>query len=168
MTAWPGSWTSAIFCGCEVLLVDAEGSDTKILRSMIVHCEDVERRGANAWPDVVQFETMGHCDQREGVDAEAKMITQLETCGYVLVYWSFHNTVLVNGKPLRGQADAERCQRLQRWMRTLQCQAKGCRRTGTADGHGLPFRSHANRMHCRQCSNKVIHADGRATREGGG
>ena len=143
------------FCGCEVLLVDAEGSDTKILRSMIAHCEAEERRGANAWPDVVQFETMGHCDQREGVDAEAKMVTQLKRCGYVLLYWSSSNTVLVNRKPRWGQADEERCQRLKRWMCTLQCQAKGCQQKGAAVDHALPFSYHKGVMHCRQCFNKV-------------
>merc|ERR1719277_2421825 len=33
------------FCGCEVLLIDAEGHDTKILRSLIWHCRDEEKRG---------------------------------------------------------------------------------------------------------------------------
>mmetsp|Transcript_51105 Transcript_51105/g.160353 ORF Transcript_51105/g.160353 Transcript_51105/m.160353 type:complete len:286 (-) Transcript_51105:19-876(-) len=54
------------FCGCELFIVDAEGHDTQILRSMIQHCSEEEMYGRCAWPDVVVFESAGLCDSKEG------------------------------------------------------------------------------------------------------
>lgn len=137
------------FCGCEVLLIDAEGYDTQILRSMVEHCEAEEERGRDAWPDVVQFETMGHCDNREGTGAEAAMVKQLKRCGYLLVYWSYYNTVLVRQKALRSQTNEKRTQQLRGWIRTLRC--KGCKRRGQHNGQQLPFTSAAGRFYCWPC-----------------
>ena len=49
------------FSGCELLVIDAEGDDTKILRSMISHCWETGK----GWPDMIAFETQGHCDNKE-------------------------------------------------------------------------------------------------------
>lgn len=48
------------FRGVDVLLVDAEGHDVEIIRSMIAHCQEAEE--ADSWPKVIQIETMGHVD----------------------------------------------------------------------------------------------------------
>ena len=62
------------FIGCEVLVIDTEGSDAEILRSMIEYCQ----RTPSAWPDLIQFETMGHCDKKEGRGAGRGVIETLE------------------------------------------------------------------------------------------
>ena len=72
------------FVGCELLIVDAEGWDAAILRSMMAHCQQEERSGRDAWPYVIKFETMGHCDRLEGTDAEWAAITELLRSGYTL------------------------------------------------------------------------------------
>ena len=64
------------FCGCELLLIDAEGHDVEILRSMIKHCREREAQNECAWPDLIVFETMGHCDRHEGSGAEGAMIRE--------------------------------------------------------------------------------------------
>ena len=46
------------FRGTDVLMIDAEGHDCQILQSMIDHCETAG--DDSLWPDVIQFETMGH------------------------------------------------------------------------------------------------------------
>ena len=48
------------FNACE-LLVDAEGRDTTVLRSLITHCREMQQIGISEWPNVIQFETMGNC-----------------------------------------------------------------------------------------------------------
>ena len=131
------------FCGCEVLLIDAEGHDVQILRSMVLHCQYEEQRGRDAWPDVVQFETMGHCDCLEGIGAEANMIEQLKGCGYILVYWSYHNSVLIHNKDQVSRPDA--VQRLKTWMRTFHC--NGCNGRHAV----LPFITSAGGIYCWRC-----------------
>merc|ERR1712061_81789 len=69
------------FVGCEVLLIDTEGNDTAILRSMMAHC----RKNPKAWPDVIQFESMGLCDNLEGDGAEFEIMWALEREGYTIV-----------------------------------------------------------------------------------
>ena len=133
------------FCGCEVLLIDAEGYDTEILRSMAAHCEQQAKEGREAWPDVVQFETMGHCDLREGTGAEAQIVKQLEVSGYLLLYWSYHNTILIRRKALRPQFDKKRAQRLKRWIQTFRC--KGCYQKKQT----FPFTMDAGKLYCWRC-----------------
>jgi len=70
------------FCGCEVLLVDAEGHDAKILRSMMDHCRLQEAAGRMAWPDIIVFESAGICDHYEGSDVEVDVVRQLDLHGY--------------------------------------------------------------------------------------
>ena len=49
------------FSGVEVLVIDAEGYDCCIIESMIDYCT----RNSEAWPDIIQFETWGHCNAHE-------------------------------------------------------------------------------------------------------
>ena len=61
------------FTGCQVLLVDTEGHDTSILRSMLAHCEGKP----DELPEVIQFETRGHCDKMEDSSSEQQIIDAL-------------------------------------------------------------------------------------------
>lgn len=79
------------FSGCQVLLIDAEGYDTSILRSLVEHCRKVPA----AWPGLIQFETMGHCDKREQCDAERLMRDTLVENGYTVICLGFYDTTLV-------------------------------------------------------------------------
>ena len=127
------------FCGCEVLLIDAEGYDCQILRSMVNHCKKEDQCGREAWPNVVQFETMGHCDRREGDDAELNTIKLLEHHNYVLLYWTYYNTVLV--RKLAWES-------LTSWVDTLQCEE--CTTVGNHE-NVLPFTGDGSSMYCWQC-----------------
>ena len=89
--------------GCEVLIIDAEGSDCAILRSMIHTCTT---RADAIWPWVIRFETLGHADFKERNRMEESTVEDLQSHGYLLVdvYW---DATLVYGRPL--------CARLARW-----------------------------------------------------
>merc|ERR1712059_81018 len=55
------------FCGCELLIVDTEGHDVSVLRSMIEYCTEQTKLGVqHIWPNLIQFESMGFCDRVEG------------------------------------------------------------------------------------------------------
>lgn len=69
------------FYGCEVLIVDAEGFDVEILRSLAQYCE--HRPGELPW--VIQFESNGLCNARAGYDSESHIVTAFEKLGYILV-----------------------------------------------------------------------------------
>ncbi len=108
---WGSLVKSCKFRGCEVLLVDAEGYDAQILRSLIKYCQcDNE-----AWPHLIQFETMGHCDQLEGEGTEWSIVRALEEQGYMLVSYSYRNTHLVLKEALL------RDKRLKSWVGTWKC-----------------------------------------------
>ena len=89
--------------GCEVLIIDAEGSDCAILRSMIHTCTTLEDA---KWPWVIRFETLGHADFKERNRVEESTVQDLQSHGYLLVevHW---DATLVYGRPL--------CARLARW-----------------------------------------------------
>ena len=76
--------------GCQVLLVDAEGSDCAILRSMMHTC----KRGEMPWPWVIHFETCGHCDTKEHDKVEEQTVMDLQKEGYLLVYAGRDSTLL--------------------------------------------------------------------------
>ena len=84
---WSKLVSKCNFRSCEILLVDAEGYDTQILRSVVAHC----RQNPNSWPGLIQFETMGHCDELEGYGAEWAVVETLESEGYQLVHFSHHS-----------------------------------------------------------------------------
>ena len=75
MWTWQRLLQRCNFSSCEVLLIDAEGYDAKILRSVVKHC----RSHPGSWPDLIQFESMGHADSIEGKGAEWGAIELLKT-----------------------------------------------------------------------------------------
>ena len=58
------------FKGVELLLIDAEGYDTRILRSVAEYCETQEFNGSWEWPEVICCETLGHCNKTDGEGSE--------------------------------------------------------------------------------------------------
>ena len=93
------------------MVVDAEGSDAAILRSLIHYCE-VE---TTCWPWVIQFESMGHCDRVEGGPVEYQVVNQLVVCGgYQLISYSRWNTWLVHGTALDYP-------KIKQWASTFAC-----------------------------------------------
>ena len=103
--------SSLNFVGCEVLLIDAEGYDAQILRSVIRHC----KKRPEAWPSMIQFETQGHCDALEGDGTEWEIIRSLQREGYLLVAYSNYDTYLVHWRRLGRDA------RLRRWIHSWCC-----------------------------------------------
>jgi len=96
--------------GCEVLIIDAEGSDCAIIRSMINSCE----RGLLSWPQVIRFETRGsnHCSNEDGVcEEEEDVLLKLQQHAYLLVeLWG--DATLLHQPALSG------CHRLAAWADT--------------------------------------------------
>lgn len=113
------------FIGAEVLLIDAEGYDCQILQSMIEYCNEVG--DARCWPDVIQFETLGHSDKVEQDDVERKMVRALENSGYIVACYG-NDTQLVKFAALQEEA------RLEKWVNMLRCQ-----RCGSEGTSGMPF-----------------------------
>ena len=104
------------FRGCELLIVDTEGHDAMVLRSMIKHCLAEQcSSGGDAWPDVIQFETMGHCDRVEGWGTEWAAIEALEGQGYILIHYSHCNTQLDLERRLETKA------KLEKWVSQFTC-----------------------------------------------
>ena len=123
------------FSGCQVLMIDAEGWDAQILRSVIDYCQ----RKPNAWPDVIQFETMGHCDKLQGPGTERRTVRQLESNGYILLGYSRKGSYLVR----RGALERRPC--VKKWMLTWHCDCcKRCER--------FPYIATHHGVFCRQCN----------------
>ena len=103
--------------GCEVLVIDAEGADCAILKSMI----DICTHNGIMWPWVVQFEAQGHAGQGN----EEAMLCTLQSHGYLLLSADW-NLTLVHGPTLSNHS------RLCKWADlhfTLQCSlCKRCAR----------------------------------------
>jgi len=114
------------FCGADVLMIDAEGHDCQILQSMIDHCQ-AEGNGA-AWPDMIQFETMGHNDCKDGCGAEENMLKRLEEHGYVVACLG-NDAQLVHTAALQAEPH------LQQWLESL-----ACGKCGNVGHSGAPFR----------------------------
>jgi len=131
---WSSLSRSCHFRGCEVLLVDTEGYDAQILRSLIKHC----RWDPESWPWLIQFETMGHCDKLEGQGTEWAIIGALEAEGYRLVNYSYHNTHLVLETALRSEP------RLEAWVGSWKC--RDCHRSWA-----LPYISTGEGIYCKRC-----------------
>ena len=124
------------FHGAEVLVIDAEGYDCHILQSMIDHCN----QHGDVWPDVIQFESMGHSDCVQGADVEDDMLEKLENLGYIKV-GTGNDTQLVRRAALATQP------RLQQWLDSVRCSL--CRTFGES---ALPFESlYDFGMTCEQC-----------------
>ena len=127
------------FNGCELLIVDAEGHDAMVLRSMIAHCEEMQRKALDIWPDVIQFETMSHCDALEGVGTEWGVIDMLMNCGYVLLHFSWSNSHLIRATALHTE------ERLRRWANDFVCSA--CQSSGA-----FPYSSDYQGYWCWRCT----------------
>merc|ERR1712039_542484 len=97
--------------GTELLVIDTEGHDMKIIRSMIQYCTSMDDDAV--WPDVIAMETCGICDQTEGVGTEAATIKQLEGVGYAVFMKHWMNTHMVR------KAAIPTSQSLRRWLRKL-------------------------------------------------
>ena len=134
------SWTSLVgnigFKGCEVLAVDAEGFDASILRSMLKHC----RENPGELPELIQFETRGHCDSYEKRNSEWEIIKSLQAAGYVLIALSHHDTHLVH-------RDALDRSQLWAWFESWICDS--CSRNGDMDR--IPFTWNKNWCWCKLC-----------------
>ena len=79
---------------------------------MIDYCEGGGH--LNAWPDVVCFETLGHCDALDGSSTEDNMITCLNGHGYCTLMVGA-DTVMVRDAALRARS------RLRRWLDGVDC-----------------------------------------------
>ena len=130
------------FFGCELLVIDAEGHDAAILRSMIKHCKEEEGASdRNAWPDVICFESAGHCDRKEGAATEETIVGKLQECGYAMFAGDSMNTFMVNLRAL------EQSQRLKTWLDELLCPKCGYR--GRC---AWPIKSNGRAMTCTACT----------------
>ena len=97
------SWSTLVrefnFGGCEILLVDAEGSDAKILRSLVQHC----KTNPTHWPEMIQFETMGHCDVLEGQGTELRVLETLQGEGYKIITISEYNSIVIKASAIENE-----------------------------------------------------------------
>lgn len=113
------------FSGVEVLLIDAEGFDCQILHSMLDHCN--REGGKESWPDVIQFETMGHSDKIDGCGSEDAILDCLRRAGYLLAA-SGSDTQVVREEAIKTES------RVARWVDTFHCE-----RCGVQGREGMPF-----------------------------
>lgn len=134
------------FVGCELLIVDAEGHDAAILRSMISHCHEQESLGRDAWPNVIVFEMAGHCDSKEGSASEAAVLAQLENSGYVMFGQDYMNIFLVKHDIFA------KSERLQNWLRDLYCHY--CHGSGRQH---WPICMNSGEMFCYACKSLGKH-----------
>ena len=122
------------FAGCEVLVLDTEGYDAQILRSIISHCQHYP--GSLPW--VIKFESMGHCDELEGSGTEWAVICELQAHGYKLVHYSWNDSHLVLKTMLRARKE------LRNWVGCWKCDR--CKRRWQ-----FPYVSSGARTLCRLC-----------------
>ena len=132
------SWAKLVqklnFCGCEVLLVDAEGHDASILRSMLAYCKNKPQE----LPELIQFESRGHCDSFEKRGTELGIIKSLMSAGYQLVAHSHSDTYLVYSPALKRE------QRLRSWVSDWICD--------TCGGRGyIPYLWNERSKCCKNC-----------------
>ena len=126
------------FSGVEVLVIDAEGFDCQILRSMLDYCSQPGRR--DSWPSVIQFETMGHSDKIDGSGAEQAILHSLTHAGYLLAA-SGKDTQLVHEDAI------SRERTVARWVATF-----WCKRCGLTGKDGMPFAMlDGHEMVCKKC-----------------
>ena len=121
--------------GCEVLIIDAEGADCAILRSMIV----ASSSSGFVWPRVIRFETQGLADVVEHSRVEETIVISLQEENYLLLQVGLDVT-LVHEPTLRNSA------KLAKWADchfTLKCYMCGWyelpSQPGFADAVGRGF-----------------------------
>jgi len=141
MWSWERLCREFNFRGCELLIVDTEGHDAAILRSMIAHCEKQQQwHGIDVWPHVIQFETMNHCDKVEGTGTEWKITSDLESHGYTTVHYSHHNSHVVRTDILHMEG------RVQKWASGFRCSLCSC-------SWKFPYTSDRDvTLYCRPCA----------------
>lgn len=127
------------FVGCEVVLIDAEGCDTKILRSLLAF----GREHPEHFPNLIQVETMGHCDRQEGLGSEKAVLDSFQQEGYSLVSLSDHNSYLV----LDAALSIERP--LQKWVYKWYCYI-------CYGQWQMPYISNKKGIFCEQCHDQLI------------
>merc|ERR1712194_412724 len=129
------------FCSTEVLLIDAEGHDTRIVNSVIEHCKEKETQGKWAWPSIIVFETSGICDFALSDGAESGAIKRLEECGYFIFLTHWQNTNMIHRDTLEG------CARLQEWLDLMHCSV--CKIKHSAAGRRLVAKTGG--LYCATC-----------------
>ncbi|CAE7041235.1 SF3B4 [Symbiodinium sp. CCMP2456] len=126
------------FHGCEVLVLDTEGCDVEILRSMAYHCwwRPEER------PWLIQFESNGLSNARGDGSDEDAVVSELEEMGYMLVGKSKTDTHMVlREKAVEGSP-------LHHWMLTWRCSYCGRR-----EGYPYlddPYTGYTSCSNCRE------------------
>lgn len=149
--SWEKLATQCNFVSCELLIIDTEGYDARILRSLMQHC----RERPEAWPWLIQFETMGHCDHLDGEGTEWAVIHELEMEGYTLVSQSHYNSHLVRSEEIGHSRP------LTRWVDSWRCTHCGRQRC-------FPYVSmKAEGIICRRCCWEGKHAANADTWAGG-
>lgn len=127
------------FSGVEVLLIDAEGFDVRIIESMLDHCR---KAGIDSWPDIIQFESMGHCDKIDGRGSEEAVLQSLEGAGY-LIAATGKDTQAIFEKAIR------RDPRVQKFLSTYKC-----RTCGVQGWRGMPYCCISLGEFCTACSSQ--------------
>ena len=147
MWSWGTLASNLNFRGCELLILDTEGQDVKILRSLISHCQSREReKNEIHWPYVIQVETQGHNDKIEGHGAEWGIIHELEDNGYTLVHYSYFDSQLARTDALKYN------RRIWGWATRLICTT--CRRWSQ---YPYVTRYEDRLVYCRTCVSVVSH-----------
>jgi hypothetical protein len=78
--------------GCEVLMIDAEGWDCAIIRSVIYALQKDET--GFVWPHLIHFESCGHANTKENdYNTEENTIIKLQQSGYLLLYAGMDSTL---------------------------------------------------------------------------
>jgi len=121
------------FDGCELLIIDAEGFDVEILKSVAQHCQEQPYQ----FPWVIQFESNGLCNTRMGYDAETYIVREFEKLGYLLV-GKGRDTYLVLQWAIRNAPS------IQKWLSSWRCYR--CERTDC-----YPYSVHPEVM-CQRCA----------------
>lgn len=126
------------FNGCEVLVLDTEGCDVEILRSMAYHCW--WRPDERPW--LIQFESNGLSNARGNGSDEDAVVSELEEMGYMLVGKSKTDTHMVLGaKAVEGSP-------LHHWMLTWRCSY--CGRRESYPYLDDPYTGYTSCSNCRE------------------
>ena len=83
--------------GCEILIIDAEGADSDILRSMIKACQ---KPGGIRWPRVISYETRGWGNTSSEPRKEEETLMMLQENQYLVVF-AGGDTILLHDLTLK-------------------------------------------------------------------
>ena len=125
--------------GTELLIIDAEGFDCEIIRSVADHC----KHWPEHWPDVLHVEMKGHCDKKFGHGTEFLTRRYLYRLGYRLLHRGWEDTDFV-------RVNVMNCERIRKWMKTwktFRCSSCFC-----SGSHGIPYYEIEQSMNlCQRC-----------------